>query len=136
MRQCEPCEPPSVPEHESALEKARRENAARRDLLLVLGFDDETQQHFVQSAAQRQIVYALLQGDNHVDGQLAATAATTPLAPLAQIEARSARATADLADLELGTGQVMDSINPNIAMTDVAMNQQPDVLDPTVSLPT
>lgn len=139
IRQCEPCESPSAPEHESALDTARRENAARRDLLLALGYDDEIQQRFVQSAAKRQAVYTILPGDRddispsqNPGDQLA----ETPLARFARFEAQSARTIANLADLRSGTGQAIDSINTDTDMTNVAMNRQSNPLDRAVSVET
>lgn len=128
-----------MPEHESALDTARRENAARRDLLLALGFDDEIQQRFVQSAAKRQAVHTILQGEG--DGispsqnpgdQLA----ETPLVQFARFEAQPARTLADLADWGSATAQAGDSINTNTDMMNVAMNRQSNVLDPAVSVKT
>lgn len=63
IRQCAPCASSSPAEHESELDKARRENAARQELLSALGFDDETQQRFIASAADREAVYTILQGN-------------------------------------------------------------------------
>ena len=54
-----------MPAPESALDLAQRENAARRELLLALGFDDESQQRFIESAAKRQTVYTILQGEQN-----------------------------------------------------------------------
>ncbi|KAH9827177.1 hypothetical protein Tdes44962_MAKER09807 [Teratosphaeria destructans] len=65
IRQCEPCSPSPRIETptETSTETAVRENAARRDLLLALGFDDECQQRFIQSAGRRHAVSHLLQED-------------------------------------------------------------------------
>lgn len=45
------------------LDTARRENAARRDLLYALGFDDETQDRFIRSKAKRQAIHDIFQQD-------------------------------------------------------------------------
>lgn len=82
IRQCEPCPASCPPEHESALETALRENAARQDLLSALGFNQEAQERFIASDAKRQVVRTILQGQNgqisspHTpDGSLAETLA-------------------------------------------------------------
>ena len=84
MRQCEPCPPSCLPAQESALNRALRENAARRDLLSALGFDEEAQERFIASDAKRQVVRTILrEQDGQVSspytagGSLAETPATT-----------------------------------------------------------
>ena len=139
IRQCEPCASPSPTEHESALDTATRENAARRDLLQALGFDDDTQQRFIKSTAKRQAVYTILQGDydrtspSQTPGE---RLAESPLVPCAQSDAQSLSMAAESADLRLRSGQTMDSLNTNTELTDVAINSQAYPLDPAVSINT
>ena len=139
IRQCEPCASQSPPEHESALDTASRENAARRDLLLALGFGNETQTQFVESAAKRQAVYTILQRDHdHTTSSETPgdQLAKTQLSPSAQIDVQSARVADGSADLRSSSAQAMDSLNTNIELMDIAIDQQANMLYPSVSIST
>lgn len=63
MQQCEPCIAQRLPDHETILATALRENNARRDLLSALGFDKDAQQRFIESDAKRQIVHTVLEDE-------------------------------------------------------------------------
>ena len=137
IRQCEPCASPSLPEHETTLDTALRENAARGHLLEVLGFDSETQRRFIESAAKRQAVYRTLQGDYDRPNPtpvLGEGLAETPGAPFVWFDAQPKRVTAESTDLKSGSSNAMDSFNTNTELTGFAINQQANVLDPAVSV--
>ncbi|KAK0892790.1 hypothetical protein LTR91_022203 [Friedmanniomyces endolithicus] len=60
LGQCTPCPPSSASPSTGELERYQRENAARRDLLCGLGFGEETQQRYIDSAARRNAVQVAL----------------------------------------------------------------------------
>ena len=113
-----------------------RENAARQDLLSALGFDDETQQRFIESAAKRHAVYTIIRED-HGRTSLSQTPgerhAETPLAAPARVDTEAAKAAAESVDLRSGGVQAMDYLNTSTELTGVATNWQANALDPAVA---
>lgn len=136
IRQCEPCASPRPPEHESALDQALRENAARQDLLSALGFDDETQRRFIESATKREAAHAILHGDGDRGSpsqRPGESLAETPPAPIARSDAQSAILPAVSAELRSSSVQAANFFDMGAELSNVDINAQASALDPAVS---
>ena len=106
---------------------------------MALGFDDETQQRFIESAVKRQAVHTILQGEHDRANPIPSPderLAEIQVAPYARVDAPSVSRGAESADLRFGSDQAMDSLNRNTELMDVAVNPQANVLDPAVSVNT
>lgn len=121
------------------MDTALRENAARKDLLLALGFDNETQHRFIESAVKRQAVYTILQGEHNRTNPSPTPGerlAEIPLTPSTRFDGQAARRGAESADLRSDSGQAIDSLNTNTELTDVVRHREANALDPTVTIDT
>lgn len=132
IRHCEPCASTRPPEHENELDKALRENAARQHLLSALGFDDETQRRFIESAAKRDAVFTILHGDGYRTGPSQTTSeppVETSPAPAVGDDALLPKFPAEFADLHSNSDQAADFFDMNAELENITIFPQVSALE-------
>ncbi|KAF2151537.1 hypothetical protein K461DRAFT_174457 [Myriangium duriaei CBS 260.36] len=135
LRACEPCAGLS-PRRQSASDATLRENAARHRLLLTLGIDDQTQQHFIDTYAPNEngahTAFWRLADEQEVSVPAQNSSERVSQGPTASSNDHTVGEVSDTTFAEFPIDQFVDHLNTQSESTNLSISQEAAASDTNV----